>query len=311
MPAVNKSGKQRRTEISQRRLARAQRLQAEAARPDVRWAEHGADGGGVPGVEPADRAILARRNNTCGPLPAHYIDKPFVCRDCGEEQVWTAKQQKWWYEIALGAIDSTAVRCLPCRRRRRTERTRDGANALGEACDRIRALGDRPPDPAARQEVEAALADKWWGVRVVAIGVLGRWGGPEAVARLKAFVEAGAASTSWRGWPRQAHDAALSALARCLPVREIPWAIESVLSGDIGYWPLRSRLAQETTTDWDAVLDAEWRRDDPERLVRLGWLLGGLAADASTRARWQQRLLRHPNPRVHRMPPGMWLERRE
>ncbi|MFZ5636177.1 MAG: zinc-ribbon domain-containing protein [Pseudomonadota bacterium] len=307
---MSRSGKQRRSEIKQRRLARAQRLQAEAALPDVRWVERGAGGEGVPGVEPADRAILASRNNTCGPLPERYVDKPFVCRDCGEEQVWTAKQQKWWYEIALGAIDSTAVRCLPCRRRRRTERARDGADALGEACARIRALGDRPPDSAARQDVEAALTHKWWGVRVVAIGVLGRWGGPEAVARLKAFVEAGAESTAWRDWPCQGQQAALSALGGCLPASEIPWAVECVLSGGIDHWPLRRRLAHETSADWDALLDAEWRRDDPERLVRLGWLLGGLAADAATRARWQQRFLGHPNPRVRRMPPGMWLDAR-
>ena len=64
----------------------------------------------------ADRAQLGH-NNTYGPLPLFYVDRPFVCRDCGESQVWTAKQQKWWYEIAKGHINSVAIRCRPCRKK--------------------------------------------------------------------------------------------------------------------------------------------------------------------------------------------------
>jgi hypothetical protein len=58
-------------------------------------------------------------NNTYGPLPVFYVDKAFVCRDCGKREVWTATQQKWWYEVAKGQIDSTAVRCRACRRKER------------------------------------------------------------------------------------------------------------------------------------------------------------------------------------------------
>lgn len=69
-------------------------------------------------------AVLADQNelkhiNTYGELPAFYVDKPFVCRDCGAEEVWTAEQQKWWYEVAKGHIDSTAVRCRTCRKKRK------------------------------------------------------------------------------------------------------------------------------------------------------------------------------------------------
>ena len=42
---------------------------------------------------------------------------PFVCKDCGSHELWTAKQQKWWYEIAKGDIDSIAVRCRSCRKK--------------------------------------------------------------------------------------------------------------------------------------------------------------------------------------------------
>lgn len=46
-----------------------------------------------------------------------YEDKPFTCKDCGKEEIWTATQQKWWYEIAGGEAYSGAVRCRPCRKR--------------------------------------------------------------------------------------------------------------------------------------------------------------------------------------------------
>lgn len=49
-------------------------------------------------------------------LPTFYIDKAYVCRDCGSEEVWTAKQQKWWFEIIKGDVNSTAIRCLRCRK---------------------------------------------------------------------------------------------------------------------------------------------------------------------------------------------------
>jgi len=42
--------------------------------------------------------------------------------------------------------------------------------AVGRA--RLRTLGTREPDAEAWREVEAALADKWWGVRTVAIATL-------------------------------------------------------------------------------------------------------------------------------------------
>jgi len=51
-----------------------------------------------------------------------YFDVPFRCVDCGKEEVWTATQQKWWYEVAKGHVESTAIRCRPCRRRERERR---------------------------------------------------------------------------------------------------------------------------------------------------------------------------------------------
>jgi Probable zinc-ribbon domain len=44
-----------------------------------------------------------------------YSDRPFDCEMCGEPQVWTAEQQKWWYEVAKGSVYSYAKHCRPCR----------------------------------------------------------------------------------------------------------------------------------------------------------------------------------------------------
>ena len=44
-----------------------------------------------------------------------YIDQPFECMGCGKAEVWTAEQQKWWYEVAKGYAFSTARCCRACR----------------------------------------------------------------------------------------------------------------------------------------------------------------------------------------------------
>ena len=63
-----------------------------------------------------DRDALARNNNTYSLLPLFYVDYAFNCRECGCAQIWTGKQQKWWYEIMQGNINSVAIRCRPCRK---------------------------------------------------------------------------------------------------------------------------------------------------------------------------------------------------
>jgi hypothetical protein len=44
-----------------------------------------------------------------------YEDAVFICKDCGSKEVWTAEQQKWWYEEMHAYIDTHAVRCRACR----------------------------------------------------------------------------------------------------------------------------------------------------------------------------------------------------
>ena len=71
-----------------------------------------------PSAVPADPEKLTHVN-TYGELPEYYIDRPFVCRQCGKRQIWKARDQKWYYEEAGGHIDARAVECRDCRRQKR------------------------------------------------------------------------------------------------------------------------------------------------------------------------------------------------
>ena len=112
-----KSAKQKRTEIRIKREKRSRKKSEKLAKANTT-------------AKPAKRPInvvaanveALAHNNTYGPLPLFYVDKPFVCRDCDKAEVWTAAQQKWWYEVAKGHIDSNAVRCGACRRKEQQRR---------------------------------------------------------------------------------------------------------------------------------------------------------------------------------------------
>jgi hypothetical protein len=79
-----------------------------------------------------------------------YVDLPRECVQCGTEFVFAATEQKYWYEVLQFRLDSTAIRCQPCRRQRRSDRAvsarfqsaapfRDGADA-GELIEFASAL---------------------------------------------------------------------------------------------------------------------------------------------------------------------------
>jgi hypothetical protein len=53
--------------------------------------------------------------NSYGPK-AWYRNEQFKCKDCGRNEVWTAEQQRWWFEVAKGQINSRAIRCRACRK---------------------------------------------------------------------------------------------------------------------------------------------------------------------------------------------------
>ena len=226
-----KSNKQRRAEIKAQRLARAERA---AALP------HGADARALRahGAEPADTSTLARFNQgTYSVLPTFYVDRPFRCRDCGAEEVWTAKQQKWWYEGVGARLESQATRCLPCRRARRAElakaQSAPGANLLRDEVRWLRAVPAGKPDAATETRVEAALASKWDGVRKVAIEVLGRWARHADKDRLREWAQNGG-----RYWYSGIRTAASHAL---LPLLRHPdddaWVLQAYASAQYVSWP--------------------------------------------------------------------------
>ena len=61
-------------------------------------------------------------NNSWGPSITAYFDIAFRCRDCGKEEIWTAEQQKWYFEEAKGSLYATAVRCHECRNRLKVQK---------------------------------------------------------------------------------------------------------------------------------------------------------------------------------------------
>lgn len=217
---MKKSNKQRRVEIKARRAERARTTAGIDPRLHV---------GKMPAEAiAADPARLAH-NNTYGTLPSFYVDRAFKCRDCGSDEVWTAKQQKWWYEEQQGAIDSVAVRCRPCRLARRAAIEARGPAALrlrreGQA---LRELGARPPNAAARAALEEALASKWDGLNVIAARALCQWGDATSIARVRTALETLLADSRYRS--------PCGAIARTLMPHlgpaDLQWAIDLLLEG--------------------------------------------------------------------------------
>jgi hypothetical protein len=108
-----KSNKQRRREIKADRQKRTAKLAIRKKKEAVSL---------YPARVPVNPELL-KPDNSYG-VPdfldrGFYLDTPFRCKDCDKEEIWTATQQKWWYEVAKGYVYSTAVRCRPCRRRER------------------------------------------------------------------------------------------------------------------------------------------------------------------------------------------------
>lgn len=105
-----KSNKQRRKELA---AARAKRAAKRARREEFARSKE---------VVPVNPALLRPSNSYGTPdfvERGYYLDRPFTCKDCDKPEIWTATQQKWWYEVAKGEVFSGAARCRRCRRRER------------------------------------------------------------------------------------------------------------------------------------------------------------------------------------------------
>lgn len=70
---------------------------------------------------PAGVEYIQRTRSSCSlhRRPPYYRDIEFRCEDCGRHNVWTADDQRHWYEQSRGSPYGTAKRCSECRRKRR------------------------------------------------------------------------------------------------------------------------------------------------------------------------------------------------
>lgn len=69
----------------------------------------------------AVQADISRQNYTV--CPRHwYVDATFRCSTCGESFVFSAAEQKFWYEELGFYVDSRAKNCLTCRRNERRKK---------------------------------------------------------------------------------------------------------------------------------------------------------------------------------------------
>jgi hypothetical protein len=70
---------------------------------------------------PASLDVIARWRSSCSTFSRNpfYRDIHFKCEDCGKNSMWTAQEQRHWYEVLRGSPYSEARRCLQCRRRRK------------------------------------------------------------------------------------------------------------------------------------------------------------------------------------------------
>jgi hypothetical protein len=114
------SNKLKRAELQKKRATR-RKAEESALLESLRRQGRVVGGVVIPqGAVPANIEQQAPNNSYSPPL--YYVDKPFRCVDCGKEEVWTAYQQKWYYEIAKGSIYGQAIRCRSCRQKRRREK---------------------------------------------------------------------------------------------------------------------------------------------------------------------------------------------
>ena len=78
----------------------------------------------------------------------YYRDELFVCKSCGKLETWTALQQRWWYEIARGPIDTTAVACRACRKAKRASDTESLHKAWMARFERLKRLQPQLKKPS-------------------------------------------------------------------------------------------------------------------------------------------------------------------
>ena len=157
-----------------------------------------------------------------------YVDVERVCVQCDADFVFSAKEQKYWYETLRFHFDSIAIRCPRCRGRRRSEKAlrqqmslaRQGLKddpdnptlmlADAEACVRyFQRTGEGDLD---RAIAAARAAAKIWPSAIEALfweGLAHRLAGRPAKAKtaLKAFIDRSTGRKRHRKMEQEAREA--------------------------------------------------------------------------------------------------------
>jgi len=83
---------------------------------------------------------------------AGYVDRPFTCEDCTAPSVFTAAEQKHWFEALGFLIWVYPKQCAPCRAKRRAKRRANAAIA--------EALANLDPSDPTQLDAVARLYDE-------------------------------------------------------------------------------------------------------------------------------------------------------
>jgi hypothetical protein len=96
-----------------------------------------------------------RRQSYCCDVPKYfYCDEDRACVQCGREFVFRASEQKYWYETLQFNFSAVPVRCVGCRRQRRSE------HALREQIGRAKAhIREEGANPAPHLALARALVE--------------------------------------------------------------------------------------------------------------------------------------------------------
>lgn len=159
--------------------------------PDGIWTY---DPGFRPELPPgAIRGDIARQTFCCDVPHYWYEDSDRTCVQCGTPFVFTAAEQKYWYETLQFNIASTAIRCRACRALRRSQR------AIRSRWEAAAALPD-PPSADDLLEYCAALVDL--------IETFGHGDPDKVVAAARRARKANRRARAGRYWEARGHDLA-------------------------------------------------------------------------------------------------------
>lgn len=132
---------------------KAMRLKRKAAEPGLKDTSEPQES--PIGSAPCNPENLAPSNSYGVPdfvQRGYYLDILFHCASCQAQEVWRATQQKWWYEVAKGHVESRAKRCKTCRRAER-ERTAEARRVHLEGMEAKRAHRQQnEPSPSQRED---------------------------------------------------------------------------------------------------------------------------------------------------------------